>query len=54
MSIDHQLDEGLCDDSIDSVITSSKEWKDLDIQNAVVMLDSAVQICIMVKKDAKG
>ena len=42
MSVDHQSDEGLCDNSIGSAITSSKEHKDVSIQNAVVMLDSAL------------
>ena len=42
MSIDHQSDEGLCDNSVESTITSSKEQKDVSIQNVVVMLDSAL------------
>ena len=42
MSVDHQLDEGLCDDNVGSAITSSKEQKDVGIQNPVVMLDSAL------------
>ena len=49
MSVDHQSDEGLCDNSVDSAITSSKEQKDVGIQDAVVMLDSTVQTCTMVK-----
>ena len=53
MSVDHQSDEGLCDNSIGSAITSSKEQKDVGIQNAVVMLDSAVQTCTKVKEDAE-
>ena len=53
MSVDHQLDEGLCDDSIGSAITISKEQKDVGIQNVVVMLDSAVQTCTMIKEDAE-
>ena len=53
MSVDHQSDEGLCDNSIGSAIISSKEQKDVGIQNAVVMLDSAVQTCTKVKEDAE-
>ena len=53
MSVDHLSDEGLCDNSIGSGITSSKEQKDVGIQNAVVMFDSAVQTYTMVKEDAE-
>ena len=48
-----QLDEGLCDDSIDNSIHSSKEQKDLGIQNAAVMLDSVAQTCTLLKEDAE-
>ena len=48
-----QLDEGSCDDSIDSSIHSSKEQKDVGIQNAAVMLDSVVQTCTLLKEDAE-
>ena len=41
-----QLDEGSCDDS-------SKEQKDVGIQNAAVMLDSVAQTCTLLKEDAE-
>ena len=43
----------MCDDSIDSSIPSSKEQKDVGIQNAAVMLDSVAQTCTLLKEDAE-
>ena len=47
------LDEGSCDDSIDNSIPSSKEQKDVGIQNVAVMLDSVAQTCTLLKEDAE-
>lgn len=45
-----QLDEGSCDNGIVIAIPSSKEQKDVGIQNAAVMLDFVAQTCTLLLK----